>query len=847
MADIDDDDDSFGEFTFAPTQIPITTTTTPNDDVWGDFNFYQNNATDHTVKPPPPSPPQTQTQPKWEKIQGALPLSLFGDDEEQDEKSVIPVVGNDVKQLNYSGSSGFVSGNNSYKSNGQLGINDLIADLYGPRQLQPQQQIDNGSELLVSHDPLSKSNSNSVTSFGLDTVSAAAGDQGSDDDEGEGGWEFVNAFSDSKVARNAKDHKELSVSSSGLQGGSHGAIDLFAATNNGVFVESRVTDNGLDPKPITNFQNGFSADLKSDSKSSTNELSSNPLGGTGNDDFDDTFGEFETAFTEPSSVKKESSEERFDPLGSHNKSHGSVDLFSFSNGAPSGSHMENNGFDFSQMSHAPAVENSSASDLFFQTEWNEPKDDSDSKPPDVRANDESFGKFETTFQESVSKPEGFEASKKNYKEPVPLSIFGIEEDPEADNSLNLEHELFKTSTKHTRTLSSNLSINDILSDLYSQAQPISSDAKKDLLHSTGNEYGSRVADHNDNDNDDDNDDGFADDSWEFKDASFQVGNQNLSFEKKRDDCVNLYSNLKDELCVVARRHLHSLKKAQSTATLVGEETKVASLNKEIQEALEKIHQKDISAEIQLDDHSESVISLQKYIETFQEPDFQVLDSEYDISRKLLLAESDLSVAIDLINHFTTVLKILTLAPKCEPADYVSQWFKVITVCSQELNHGTWILKQLFEKNVHSEILSEKQGREFIIALGEIYRAVMIMELSIKFYRPWILLSGADIEGVSGLLEECHALWSTSRLEELIPADYLLESIRHIQNLDEIAMAEDQILSQEETQCGISLLSPRVVPEMKMVTWNEDKYFVTLANLWANLISADPPKLSIHVG
>ncbi|KAM0056253.1 hypothetical protein Hdeb2414_s0006g00216111 [Helianthus debilis subsp. tardiflorus] len=776
MADIDDDDyDSFGEFTFAPTQIPITTTP-PNDDVWGDFNFYQNNATDHTVKPPPPSPPQTQTQPKWEKIQGALPLSLFGDDEEQDEKSVIPV------------------------------------------------------------DPLSKSNSNSVTSFGLDTVSAAAGDQGSDD---EGGWEFVNAFSDSKVARNAKDHKELSVSSLGLQGGSHGAIDLFAATNNRVFVESHVTDSGLDPKPIANFQNGFSADLKPDSKSTTNELG-------GNDDFDDTFGVFETAFTEHSSVKKESSEERFDPLGSHNKSHGSVDLFSFSNGAPSGSHMENNGFDFSQMSHAPAVENSSASDPFFQTEWNEPEDDSDSKPPDVRANDESFGKFETTFQESVSKPEGFEASKKNYKEPVPLSIFGIEEDPEADNSLNLEHELFKTSTKHTRTLSSNLSINDILSDLYSQAQPISSATKKDLLHSTGNEYGSRVADHNDNDSDDDDDDGFADDSWEFKDASFQVGNQNLSFEKKRDDCVNLYSNLKDELCVVARRHLHSLKKAQSTATLAGEETKVASLNKEIQEALEKIHQKDISTEIQLDDHSESVISLQKYIETFQEPDFQVLDSEYNISRRLLLAESDLSAAIDLINHFTTVLKILTLAPKCEPADYVSLWFKVITVCSQELNHGTWILKQSFEKNVHSAILSEKQGRQFIIALGEIYRAVMIMELSIKFYRPWILLSGADIEGVSGLLEECHALWSTSRLEEFIPADYLLESIRRIQNLDEIAMA-DQILSQEETQCGISLLSPRVVPEMKMVTWNEDKYFVTLANLWANLISSDPPKLSVHVG
>ena len=30
--------------------------------------------------------------------------------------------------------------------------------------------------------------------------------------------------------------------------------------------------------------------------------------------------------------------------------------------------------------------------------------------------------------------------------------------------------------------------------------------------------------------------------------------------------------------------------------------------------------------------------------------------------------------------------------------------------------------------------------------------------------------------------------------------------------------------------------------MKMVAWNGNHYFLTLANLWANLISSDPPKL-----
>lgn len=144
---------------------------------------------------------------------------------------------------------------------------------------------------------------------------------------------------------------------------------------------------------------------------------------------------------------------------------------------------------------------------------------------------------------------------------MPLSFFGIEEDPEAESSLNLQLELFKSSTngKHTRNQSSKLSFNDILSDLYSQVEPISSanhennlHGNVDLLHSTGNEYSSQVVD---------NDDDFNDGSWEFKDASSQskVENQKLSFEKKLINCMDYYSNLKDDLCVIARRQLNGLK------------------------------------------------------------------------------------------------------------------------------------------------------------------------------------------------------------------------------------------------------------------------------------------------
>nr|XP_043631513.1 uncharacterized protein LOC122602961 [Erigeron canadensis] len=798
MAD-EDDDDSFGEFTFAPSSTTQTPTT-------GDFTSHQNK-----------SPHQ-----KWQKINGAIPLSLFGDpDDFNDHESQ-----EDLKNLSFSGNSnGFVSNSNNdiNRKNGNLEINDLIANLYGdPKQLNHNKNnvskvVDNGN---VYKDPVSNSGS---------------ADHGSDDDDEEGGWDFVDAFSDSKNDKD-KDNKERVVTSV-----SNGGIDLFDGSNNGVFVESNGTGTGFNSKPTTSFQNGFNTELKAEPKGAANELSSEKLGET--DDFDDTFGEFETAFVENSSTKKELSEEKFDPLGSYDVSHRPIDLFAFSNGVLGGSHKENNEFNFSQ---SPVVQNGVASDPVFQTEWKETKDDSYSQSPDMGADDEDFGEFEATFPEAGLKPEGSMASSKSYKEAVPLSIFGIEEEPEADSSLNLQLELFKSST-HLQNPSSNLSINDILSDLYSQAQPISSannegnpDGNVSLLHSTGEEYSSRVVD---------DDDDFNDGSWEFKDASFQssVENENLSFKKKLNHCMDLYSNLKDDLLVVARHHIHGLKEAQSAATLVGEEMKVATINKDIQEALKELHQEDIiAAEMDLDKHSERVTSLDQYIETLCEPDFQAIESEYHISRRLSLAESDLRTAIDLINHFTTVLKILTLAPKADPADYVSLWSKMIFVCSQELKHGISIWKRSLELNIHNEILVEPQGKDFIIAIGEIYRAVVILGSAVKFYKPWILLSGANLEGMYCLLEECHSLWSTSGLEETFPAESLLDSIRHIRNHDELAIT-NEILSQEESQCVLSLLFPAVVPEMKLVIWNGDKYFVSLANLWANLVSPNPPKLSIHVG
>lgn len=92
------------------------------------------------------------------------------------------------------------------------------------------------------------------------------------------------------------------MSPPGIQNGSHGPIDLFAASSNGGFVDSRVMDNGFefDSKPISSFGNGFTVDFKGENGGTTNDL--NKLGQS--DDFDDTFGDFETAFVEQPSKKK---------------------------------------------------------------------------------------------------------------------------------------------------------------------------------------------------------------------------------------------------------------------------------------------------------------------------------------------------------------------------------------------------------------------------------------------------------------------------------------------------------------------------------------------------------------
>ncbi|KAG7968559.1 hypothetical protein I3843_08G160300 [Carya illinoinensis] len=487
--------------------------------------------------------------------------------------------------------------------------------------------------------------------------------------------------------------------------------------------------------------------------------------------------------------------------------------------------------------------------------------------------DENFGEFKDAFSETASKHERNEIGFKNHREPLPMSIF-------SDGNLDLnESSILQDIASFTpisnprdaiKSPNSNMSINDIISSLYSQAEQsasfnYTSPASDYGMHSNTTVFESDLV-NGDDDFDDgswdfkaagsetgaedrtsdidlgdsqktlstalelnncmdlysklkeglvNGDDDFDDGSWDFKDAGSETraedrtsdidlgdSQKTLSTALELNDCIDFYSKLKDELCSIALYHLDNLKKAQSTAVLSGEEAKAKSLDEDVR------------------------------------------------------AEKDARSAIELLKDVASTLAILKLGSVEEQEYYVSTWSSILSVCAQELKHGVSIWKQSLQKNVQSQILSEPEGKRYILALGEIYRVIEVLGASTKLYKPWILTSG-DATGLYGLLSECYSIWSGSGLKDAlmsirddIGVEYdetvkaLQESIKYIHDIDAVAL-RNHIFS-DQPICRLSALTASAVPGLKLVVWNGKHYFVTLANLWANLICPDPPKLpQIH--
>lgn len=72
-------------------------------------------------------------------------------------------------------------------------------------------------------------------------------------------------------------------------------------------------------------------------------------------------------------------------------------------------------------------------------------------------------------------------------------------------------------------------------------------------------------------------------------------------------------------------------------------------------------------------------------------------------------------AVELLKDAAATLRIFKLGSREEQSSYLTTWYKIVSICSQELKHGASIWKQSVHKNVHDQILSSPQGKLLISA------------------------------------------------------------------------------------------------------------------------------------
>ncbi|PIN12260.1 hypothetical protein CDL12_15132 [Handroanthus impetiginosus] len=894
----DDDDETFGEFAFASFQSNSQSdgpNSLPNgqDDEWGDFVksplqlkpsapfFKGNHPSDNSASPP-----------QWVKPSGALPLSIFGDaegeEEEEEEKGSLTAFGDfsEGKNRAIDGDSNPTLFDNDVSNSQNLSITDLYSQYSeikpengsGSKSIGRVDSVENGvhstsnqdegrsaiTELknvdlkdtvgITGHSQLANncdndelsfnsyvrdqskdgdffggwtpdftginSNLNKTTSFaqtgssdlhmngekqqlgGFVNVPDAAEDAGDDE------WEFKDAYSEfrteevnNNVDLMAHEVSERSAYSPGTGNGSNKSLDLFGtssgsvnlfvpsiesvdyfATSSGISSTSQEVDFfGLQPKIAT--VNGLNSDTNSIVERSNINGLLNRSSDVGSAEFDEDFGEFAAASAET----------------------------------------------------GPNPWEVSSNAVLSTTR-------------------DAVTTMDTRIQEK-------DMELNHHKGMIPLSIFGNEE-PTNGGTSDVQDVFMHQATSNQRnsgTPTSVISISDLISSLYSQAELTSSINNIEKLTTAPLSLpdvvsGSNLV--NDGDHHD-----YS--SWDFKDASQKRVNgessarsvgetyPSIHSELKLNNYLDFYSKLKEELCFVAKCHLETLKQAAGNATLSGDDERSASVDSEYQLFCKELDQMNLAfEESNSQRHPSGDSRFTEFVEVLLEPQFQILESEYHLSQKLLTVEKDLRSAMELIRHTTTMLKILSTGTLEDQRAYVSIWSEMVSVCAQELKHGASIWNQAVEKHVQSQLLSEPQGRKFVLALGEIYRVVVILGASTKLFKPWTLSGSVGSPTVNILLEECHAVWSTSGLEEALSIvssptaldnASLFKSIKHILGLDAF-MLQNHVFTEKESRCRLSFLTTGVAPGMKMVMWGNEECFVTLANLWANLISRDPPQL-----
>ncbi|CAH8360801.1 unnamed protein product [Eruca vesicaria subsp. sativa] len=359
--------------------------------------------------------------------------------------------------------------------------------------------------------------------------------------------------------------------------------------------------------------------------------------------------------------------------------------------------------------------------------------------------------------------------------------------------------------------------------------------------------------------------------WESKESSvenevgngfsvpngFGKSNEKTVITIEPNDYRDVFHKLKTELYYLALSHLETLKEARDLAANSDEVAETQKYDDEIQDLQNMLKNDVLIGEVNVESLQVRSSGTTELYKVLQEPKYRTVDSEDLLSERLLLAEKDWKSTIELLKHATLTLKVLNLGSHEQQTKYASTWLAIASTCAQELRHAASIWKQVIQNDVQEEILSKPQGKRYLLSVGEIYRVVNLLRASTRLYKPWLLLSPTS-SSVLAVLDECVVLWLSSGLEEALrnninryqgldrdySADQLLESIRCINEVDAFTL-HACITSDTSPSCSISGLNTEIVQGLKMVEWNGEHYLVSLANLWANVISRDSPDLAGH--
>lgn len=449
---------------------------------------------------------------------------------------------------------------------------------------------------------------------------------------------------------------------------------------------------------------------------------------------------------------------------------------------------------------------------------------------------------------------------------LPQSLFSADTE-ESSDCFDLQNEVVHMPTlgpgNSFSEQNSVISINDLISKLYSQTQLTSSVDSTLKPAENGVHSPAEITVTTPLGEDDDWDDG----SWEFKGAYSENGvveqlstailgnmaQKQSEILPELQNYIDFYDQLRDSLCFLLSCQLDELKKARSSDAVNGNGEKAEALDVDIQEASKLLKDSVNFKEVISMKNLERSSCLNKFLDVLQGPKLNVIEADFSMSKRLQLAVNEWRIAAELLRHSISMLKILSLGSADEQLLFASTWSKIINFCIQELRHGASIWERASEKNVQHQILSDSRGQQFFQALGEIYKIVELLGLSAKVYKPWILLRVSDPSQFFSVLFECGALWANSGLQEalqiLSDVDFrynetvktFVASIKKIRDTDVVAV-HDSVFFEHKSICQLSLLPQEMIPDLKTVMWGKKAYFLNLANFWANLISSDPPQL-----